>query len=153
MKSLLIVLLVFTLFPMARAESTGIGINVKMDKDKVPRVTIVSSFKDLNSVKLSISEAAKKIADFRTQANGHWVGIIVDDDISLAQYLPLIEAISKHPMLELLFVDGDSTENNYVSNNVRRMIEQAGTGQPATRPESKSEGGDKPQPESKGRSR
>jgi hypothetical protein len=31
--------------------------------------------------------------------------------------------------------------------------EQAGTGQPATRSESKSEGGDKPQPESEGRSR
>ena len=31
--------------------------------------------------------------------------------------------------------------------------EQAGTGQPATRPESKSEGRDKPQPEAEGRSR
>ena len=31
--------------------------------------------------------------------------------------------------------------------------QQAGAGQPATRPESKSEGGDKPQPESEGRSR
>ena len=31
--------------------------------------------------------------------------------------------------------------------------EQGGTGQPATRPESKSEGGDKPQPEAEGRSR
>jgi hypothetical protein len=31
--------------------------------------------------------------------------------------------------------------------------EQAGTGQPATRPESKSEDGDKPQPEAEGRSR
>jgi hypothetical protein len=31
--------------------------------------------------------------------------------------------------------------------------EQAGTGQPATRPESKSEGGEKPQPEAEGRSR
>jgi hypothetical protein len=31
--------------------------------------------------------------------------------------------------------------------------EQAGTEQPATRPESDSEGGDKPQPESEGRSR
>jgi hypothetical protein len=30
---------------------------------------------------------------------------------------------------------------------------QGGTGQPATRPESKSEGGDKPQPEAEGRSR
>jgi hypothetical protein len=31
--------------------------------------------------------------------------------------------------------------------------EQAGTGQPATRPESDSEGGEKPQPEAEGRSR
>jgi hypothetical protein len=30
---------------------------------------------------------------------------------------------------------------------------EAGTGQPATRPESKSEGGDKPQPDAEGRSR
>jgi hypothetical protein len=33
------------------------------------------------------------------------------------------------------------------------QAEQAGTGQPATRPESKSKGGDKPQPEAEGRSR
>jgi len=35
----------------------------------------------------------------------------------------------------------------------KTKAEQAGTGQPATRAESKSEGGDKPQPESEGRSR
>jgi hypothetical protein len=35
----------------------------------------------------------------------------------------------------------------------KSKIEQAGTGQPATRPESKSESGDKPQPEAEGRSR
>ncbi len=35
----------------------------------------------------------------------------------------------------------------------QKSAEQAGTGQPATRPESKSEGGDKPQPEAEGRSR
>ena len=35
----------------------------------------------------------------------------------------------------------------------RIFAEQAGTGQPATRPESKSEGSDKPQPEAEGRSR
>jgi hypothetical protein len=34
-----------------------------------------------------------------------------------------------------------------------KQAEQAGAGQPATRPESKSEGGDKPQPKSEGRSR
>jgi hypothetical protein len=35
----------------------------------------------------------------------------------------------------------------------KQKAEQAGTGQPATRPESKSEGSDKPQPEAEGRSR
>ena len=35
----------------------------------------------------------------------------------------------------------------------KNKAEQAGTGQPATRPESKSEASDKPQPESEGRSR
>jgi hypothetical protein len=35
----------------------------------------------------------------------------------------------------------------------KKTAEQAGTGQPATRPESKSEGSEKPQPEAEGRSR
>jgi hypothetical protein len=38
-------------------------------------------------------------------------------------------------------------------NKKRKELEQASTGQPATRPESKSEGNEKPQPESEGRSR
>jgi hypothetical protein len=36
---------------------------------------------------------------------------------------------------------------------IAKEAEQGGTGQPATSPESKSEGGDKPQPEAEGRSR
>jgi hypothetical protein len=38
-------------------------------------------------------------------------------------------------------------------NEITKEAEQAGTGQTATRPESKSEGSEKPQPESEGRSR
>jgi hypothetical protein len=41
----------------------------------------------------------------------------------------------------------------FVSNLETRKTEQDGTGQPATRPESKSEGSDKPQPEAEERSR
>lgn len=40
-----------------------------------------------------------------------------------------------------------------LSMNPQLECEQVGTGQPATRPESKPEGGDKPQPEPEGRSR
>jgi hypothetical protein len=46
--------------------------------------------------------------------------------------------------------------HNMIERTVRirdPRAEKAGTGQPATRPESKSEGGDKPQPEAEGRSR
>lgn len=153
MKTILIFLLLFIQIPMAKAESTGIGISVKLDKDKIPRVTIVSSFEALNATNVTVLEAAKKIAALRVNGNSHWIGIIVDDDIRLAQYLPLLDAISKNSMFELFFVDGDPTEKNYVSNNIRRMIEQAGAEQPATRPESKTEGSGKPQPESEGRSR
>ncbi len=54
--------------------------------------------------------------------------------------------------------DGVVRQFNYsISHFLRVRIlketEQGGTGQPATRPESKSEGSDKPQPESEGRSR
>jgi hypothetical protein len=41
---------------------------------------------------------------------------------------------------------------NLVEEQIEKVAE-AGTGQPATRPESKSEGGDQPQPEAEGRSR
>jgi len=44
-------------------------------------------------------------------------------------------------------------ERGKVSLIPKKEAEQAGTGQPATRPESKSEGSDKPQPEAEGRSR
>jgi hypothetical protein len=46
-----------------------------------------------------------------------------------------------------------ATEKAWASANAIEQAEQAGTGQPATRPESKSEGSDKPQPEAEGRSR
>jgi hypothetical protein len=41
----------------------------------------------------------------------------------------------------------------YKNEEKKKEAEQGGTGQPATRPESKSEGSDKPQPESEGRPR
>lgn len=41
----------------------------------------------------------------------------------------------------------------HIVDEEKTKAEQAGTGQPATRPESKSEGSDKPQPEAEGRSR
>jgi hypothetical protein len=54
-----------------------------------------------------------------------------------------------HPWVRQLRED-TGTELVFIG---RPNSEQDGTGQPATRPESKSEGGDKPQPESEGRSR
>jgi hypothetical protein len=75
---------------------------------------------------------------------------VIDDQLGLhkilrsgVQQTPQEEALLKKRLLlgkRLLELD-------------KTKAEQGGTGQPATRPESKSEGGDKPQPESEGRSR
>ena len=60
----------------------------------------------------------------------------------------------------LITVDTKEPDKNPISKKLSDEFlepteegEQDGTGQPATRPESKSEGGDKPQPEAEGRSR
>ena len=53
----------------------------------------------------------------------------------------------------LLFIDIESNTRKTSSLIEQLIFEQADIGQPATRPESKSEGNDKPQPEAEGRSR
>jgi hypothetical protein len=52
-----------------------------------------------------------------------------------------------------LHLSGISIAGHLFALPQKPKAEQAGTGQPATRPESKTEGSDKPQPESEGRSR
>ena len=46
-----------------------------------------------------------------------------------------------------------SQERSAMATEHKKKAQQAGAGQPATRPELKSEGGDKPQPNAEGRSR
>lgn len=53
-------------------------------------------------------------------------------------------------MLSLISIESREAE---VTKWLEEFTEAGGTGQPATRPESKSEGGDKPEPEAEGRSR
>ena len=57
------------------------------------------------------------------------------------------------PVFSRLVVNGETKDNYSPVKNEKIEREHAGTGQPATRPESKSEGSDKPQLESEGRSR
>ena len=51
------------------------------------------------------------------------------------------------------FLELDYLGGATVKSRLKKMVEQDGTGQPATRPESNPEGSDKPQPEAEGRSR
>ncbi len=55
--------------------------------------------------------------------------------------------------LTLGVIEGDKRTAIGTLSKIAPKGQQGGTGQPATRPESKSEGSDKPQPESEGRSR
>ena len=53
---------------------------------------------------------------------------------------------------ERILADAGELQADMIATEAKNA-EQAGAGQPATRPQSKAEGGDKPQPESEGRSR
>jgi len=73
-----------------------------------------------------------------------WVSVYVDATDDRFEVRPASAITTRGLIMQVL----ESTCQKYED-----KPEQAGTGQPATRPESKSEGGDKPQPESEGRSR
>jgi hypothetical protein len=82
----------------------------------------------------------------------------IDDESSLGEslrYAAYEYAVSDPKFEDLLLRKIGSLERLRIPVEAAEEIkaEQAGTGQPATRPESKSEGGDKPQPEAEGRSR
>ena len=69
----------------------------------------------------------------------------------VVQRMDEVISIIQEAGIDPYFIERIKKSSDHVKNSAKR--EQAGTGQPATRPESKSEGGDKPQPESEGRSR
>ena len=76
--------------------------------------------------------------------------LLVDQEIE--RYLGA-EALTKLERLYKLKESGYCISGSLLRSRKNHQAEQAGAGQPATRPESKSEGGDKPQPEAEGRSR
>ena len=82
-----------------------------------------------------------------TQFGDIYVITFEDIDHSITN-VPIIYDGKKPVILERNAMRFEISESN-----ISTEAEQAGTGQPATRPESKSEGGDKPQPEAEGRSR
>ncbi len=59
----------------------------------------------------------------------------------------------KMSTVHVVFKDGQTKRLLLGTTQLPKSGEQDGTGQPATRPELKSEGSDKPQPEAEGRSR
>ena len=85
--------------------------------------------------------------------------IVLRKDGNHIQYPPIYWEQVELPEFPFI-ITRFSTGNGQVDSEVEEIpwlkskeAEQAGTGQPATRPESKSEGGDKSQPEAEGRSR
>jgi hypothetical protein len=86
----------------------------------------------------------------------------IDVDTPFVGYSPSSKIYSSGDSLVTFNYMGTISEDGKVTTTVSSLFvllqskkdgEQAGTEQPATRPESKSEGSDKPQPEAEGRSR
>ena len=125
-------------------EESPVAHNIKDDtEEELQRATAANSRLRLNWLMLndgSVNEEIRISYAIR----------VIDDRLGLHQIVrsgvqqtPQEEALLKKRLLlgkRLLELD-------------KTKAEQGGTGQPATRPESKSEGGDKPQPEAEGRSR
>jgi hypothetical protein len=121
-RTLTFALLGVLLSPFAFAESGVIGISVTLDKDKAPRVTIISTSKRNNVKNVTVPEAVKKIAAARGNHSQDFVGIMAAD-VPLSAYLPLLDAVAKNSWLDLYFVDGTTSDG--ISNNIRKFIEEA----------------------------
>jgi hypothetical protein len=82
-----------------------------------------------------------------------WRKITIQDE-QAGEALTLVETfLPKKGVFEISNHTAKRQLDDVISYAENKRVEQAGTGQPATRSQSKSEGSDKPQPESEGRSR
>jgi hypothetical protein len=91
--------------------------------------------------------------EFMTEKNGGYICFFSLDDLSklsVSKEIPVKGGYKREPL------EFTEAQRKAISSGIlqaRKLTEQAAPGQPATAPESKSAGSDKPQPESKGRSR
>ena len=82
-----------------------------------------------------------------------WRKITIQDE-QAGEALTLVETfLPKKRVFEISNHTAKRQLDDVISYAENKRVEQDGTGQPATRPESKSEGSQKPQPESEARSR
>ena len=136
-----------------QAASSAIGIKIRLGEDRRAKVTLITKDPLKSVADVSVKEASKILKEWVGTGSVDAVGIVADEMVMLNVYLPLLTAISENSSLRLYFIDGVPDHNDFVAENIRKKIEQVGSGQPATRSESKPEGAEKPQPEAEGRSR
>ena len=151
MKTYILILLTFLAAQFhVHAELRIIGVKVTRAPNSEIRVSIASDEAKEKMEGITVKEASKILSDAKGWGSSVIVGVEAHG-VRLQDYLPLLKAISENDWLDLSFVEG--LKPDFINNNIKKSIEQVGADQPATRSESKSEGGDKPQPESEGRSR
>jgi hypothetical protein len=86
----------------------------------------------------------------------HTLALNPKKEVKIGTYITLLPKVhGKETVIEPhLYLRTENRDLEYIVNFQRAShVEQAGTGQPATRSQPKSDGGDKPQPESEGRPR
>lgn len=79
--------------------------------------------------------------------------ILMEDKKIPGEYLFKLRYFSGKSLAVTILEDGSLVPSGDQASKQLEKAEHGGTGQPATRPESKSEGGDKARPEAEGRSR
>ena len=125
------------------------------DASFLGRTDTVQGFKNIIRVTFIRSSPYSEERGFTPPPRGHSFVVIFDDDLEPEYFLPIPMPNSAVLHDTTLNVDeglyGLNVEATFKA-FTKIKSEQAGAEQPATRPESKSEGGEEPQPESEGRS-
>ena len=118
---LFLLFLVFFLFPTAGFSDTrAIGVFVTKDVKSTIRVSIFSDVKEENKTNLTLKESLPVFRNAKGWGSSVVVGIRVRG-VSLSEYMPLLDELTKNHILDLAFVEG--SERDHIHNNIIKMID------------------------------
>jgi hypothetical protein len=116
---IVLIILSFLVASLLNAELRVVGIKVTQD-GQATKVSIYSEQKEEQKREISVSEALDVIKSIKGSGSTVLIGM-KNEKVSLASYLPLLDAISENVWTELEFVDSGSPD--FLKTNIQKLIE------------------------------
>jgi hypothetical protein len=126
MRTVLVVTLALLWTASCFGETRIIGVEVQKGTDAKTHVTISSDVKEENKANLTTEQAQAILKKAQGWGSTVYVGVQAHG-VSARDYLPLLQTIAENPWLELVFVEGRNPD--FITDNIKRRIEQAGGGE------------------------